>query len=87
MKGATAEPFVSTISPPKRAITTNTGKSQYFLRMRRNPQNSCKKDSMIQFRIGCGTSLVADQEDRVRSSRSQRRRHSADAEGPCRSTA
>src|SRR6516162_4457947 len=43
MKGATAEPLVSTISPPKSAMTMKTGSNQYFLRVRRNAQNSARK--------------------------------------------
>src|SRR6516164_3524825 len=40
MKGATAEPLVKTISPPKTAIMMNTGSSQNFFRTLRNAQNS-----------------------------------------------
>src|SRR6516162_6486937 len=43
MKGATAEPLVKTISPPKRAIMMNTGSSQNFFRTLRNAQNSRRK--------------------------------------------
>src|SRR5262252_9431061 len=43
MKGATAEPFVRTISPPKIAIMMNTGSSQNFFRTLRNAQNSRRK--------------------------------------------
>src|SRR5262245_16268682 len=46
MKGATAEPLVSTISPPKMTIMTKIGASQYFFRTRRNEQNSRRKDSI-----------------------------------------
>ena len=38
MNGATAVPFVSTISPPNMTMTMNTGRSQYFLRTRKNAQ-------------------------------------------------
>ena len=44
MNGATAEPWLSTISPPNSAIITMIGKSQNFLRTRRNIHNSDKKD-------------------------------------------
>src|SRR5262245_7989378 len=43
MKGATAEPLVRTISPPKMAIMMNTGSSQNFFRALRNAQNSLRK--------------------------------------------
>src|SRR5262249_51919 len=43
MNGATAEPLVRTISPPKTAMTMNTGRSQNFLRTLRNAQNSRRK--------------------------------------------
>src|SRR5438132_1318457 len=43
MKGATAEPLVRTISPPKMAIIMNTGSNQNFFRTPRNAQNSRRK--------------------------------------------
>src|SRR6266851_4931424 len=43
MNGATAEPLVRTINPPKTAMTMNTGRSQNFLRTRRKAQNSRRK--------------------------------------------
>src|SRR5215831_2120117 len=43
MKGATAEPLVKTINPPKTAIMMNTGSSQNFFRTLRNAQNSLRK--------------------------------------------
>src|ERR1700751_2699842 len=43
MNGATAVPFVSTISPPNMAMTMNTGSSQYFLRSSKNAANSRRK--------------------------------------------
>src|SRR5262249_46092027 len=43
MKGATAEPLVRTMSPPKIAMTKKTGSSQNFFRTRRKSQNSRKK--------------------------------------------
>src|SRR5262249_30348853 len=46
MNGATAEPLVSTINPPKRAITMKTGKSQNFFRTLRKVQNSFRKLAM-----------------------------------------
>jgi len=44
MKGATAEPWASTITPPNSTTTSTTGMSQYFLRTLRNRQNSIKND-------------------------------------------
>src|SRR3984893_11948243 len=44
MNGATAVPFVSTISPPNMAMTMNTGSSQYFLRSSKNAANSRRKE-------------------------------------------
>src|SRR4030095_10747487 len=46
MKGATAVPWVSTVSPPKMAMTTNTGSSQYFLRSSKNAANSRRKETI-----------------------------------------
>src|SRR6516165_1112294 len=46
MKGATAEPLVSTMSPPKMTIMMKIGANQYFFRTRRNDQNSRRKDSI-----------------------------------------
>jgi hypothetical protein len=43
MKGATAEPLLKTITPPKIAIMMNTGSSQNFFRTLRNAQNSRRK--------------------------------------------
>src|SRR5262249_42967911 len=43
MKGATAEPLVRTISPPKIAIMMNTGSNQNFFRTLRKAQNSRRK--------------------------------------------
>src|SRR4051812_27013610 len=40
MNGATAEPCVRTRSPPKSAITSSTGSSQNFFRVRRNDHSS-----------------------------------------------
>src|SRR5262249_44666043 len=42
MKGATADPWVNTTSPPNIAITSKSGSSQNFLRTRRKCQSSCK---------------------------------------------
>ena len=47
MNGATAEPCVSTISPPKMTIITRIGRSQNFLRARRNCQSSFKNDVLF----------------------------------------
>src|SRR5262249_47636265 len=44
MNGATAVPLVSTMSPPNRAMTMNTGSSQYFLRSSKNAANSRRKE-------------------------------------------
>src|SRR3954452_25496630 len=46
MNGAIAEPCVSTIRLPKIIIMMRVGISQYFLRTRRNIQNSCRSDNM-----------------------------------------
>src|SRR5215471_20569688 len=46
MNGATAEPLVRTINPPKMAMTTNTGRSQNFFRTLRNAQNSRRKPTI-----------------------------------------
>src|SRR5215831_14268834 len=43
MKGATAEPLVRTINPPKIVMTIKTGRSQNFFRTRRKAQNSRRK--------------------------------------------
>ena len=43
MKGATAEPLVRTMSPPKAAMTKKIGSSQNFFRTRMKAQNSRKK--------------------------------------------
>ena len=40
MKGATAEPWVSSTRLPNRAITSNSGSNQYFLRTRMKRQSS-----------------------------------------------
>src|SRR5262245_631921 len=42
MKGATAEPWVSTTRAPNTAITSRSGSSQYFLRAPMNSQSSCR---------------------------------------------
>src|SRR5215831_12020695 len=49
MKGAMAEPLVSTKRPPNAAIMIRIGSSQNFLRTRRNKQNSRRNDSMGPF--------------------------------------
>src|SRR4030095_2413769 len=46
MNGATAVPLVSTMSPPNKAMTMNTGSSQYFLRSSKNAANSRRKDTI-----------------------------------------
>src|SRR5215471_8890704 len=46
MNGATAVPLVSTMSPPNRAMTMNTGSSQYFLRSSKNAATSRRKDTI-----------------------------------------
>ena len=55
MKGAIAEPLVSTIRPPKMTIIMKMGISQYFFRARRNDQNSRRNDSM---RLKIGSSWI-----------------------------
>ena len=47
MKGAIAEPFVSTIRPPKKSIIMKMGISQYFFLARRNNENSRRNDTMV----------------------------------------
>src|SRR5215472_1264992 len=49
MKGAMAEPLVSTKSPPNTAIMIRIGSNQNFLRTRRNSQNSRRNDNMVSF--------------------------------------
>src|SRR5437899_11982393 len=44
MKGAIAEPLVSTSRPPKISIMIRIGSSQYFLRARRKAQNSFRNE-------------------------------------------
>src|SRR5262244_3923518 len=46
MNGATAVPLVNTMSPPNKAMTMNTGSSQYFLRSSKNAANSRRKDTI-----------------------------------------
>ena len=43
MKGATAEPWLSTINVPKSAKTIIIGNNQYFFLSFKNSQNSFKK--------------------------------------------
>jgi len=43
MSGATADPWLNTISPPKSANTINIGISQYFLLVLKNLNNSRMK--------------------------------------------
>jgi hypothetical protein len=47
MNGATAEPCVSKISPPRRNITTIIGINQNFFRAFKNSRNSTKKDIIV----------------------------------------
>tara|TARA_B100001939_G_C16830214_1_gene568345 strand:- start:754 stop:915 length:162 start_codon:yes stop_codon:yes gene_type:complete len=49
MKGATAEPWVRTISPPNIKRINIIGKSQYFFLTFRNSQNSLIKLIKIDF--------------------------------------
>src|SRR5690349_21662071 len=44
MKGATTEPLVSTIRPPKMVISTKTGRSQNFFRAIMNAAMSFRND-------------------------------------------
>src|SRR5262249_39568755 len=46
MNGATAVPLVSTMTPPNKAMTMNTGSSQYFVRSSKNAANSRRKDTI-----------------------------------------
>jgi len=43
MNGATAEPWVRTINPPKKIRTKIIGNNQYFFLILRKVQNSNKK--------------------------------------------
>ena len=43
MKGASADPWLKTISPPNMTRTTIIGKSQYFFLTFKNSKNSFKK--------------------------------------------
>jgi hypothetical protein len=47
MKGATAEPCVKTIRPPRSTIITSIGAIQNFLRTRMKVQSSPMKDILI----------------------------------------
>jgi hypothetical protein len=44
MNGATADPCVKRTRPPKTSRNRTIGTSQYFLRARRNAQNSARND-------------------------------------------
>tara|TARA_Y100001958_G_C20642474_1_gene174391 strand:+ start:72 stop:215 length:144 start_codon:yes stop_codon:yes gene_type:complete len=43
MKGATAEPWLSTINIPNNAKTINIGSNQYFFLSIKNKKNSLRK--------------------------------------------
>src|SRR5437899_933082 len=47
MKGATAEPCASRISPPNTSSMSRIGASQNFFRTRRNAQSSARIDMML----------------------------------------
>src|SRR5215471_19777341 len=47
MNGATADPCVKMIRPPKNSRNRTIGTSQYFLRIRRNAQNSAINDMAV----------------------------------------
>src|SRR5258706_4169636 len=47
MKGATAEPWVSTTSPPRATMITTIGHSQYFFRARMKRKKSFTSDSIV----------------------------------------
>src|SRR6266852_7312087 len=71
MNGATAEPLVRTINPPKTAMTMNTGRSQNFLRTRRKAQNSRRKltidaSELVLECFGCRAGRLADDPIAVR---------------------
>ena len=53
MKGATADPLVSTSSPPNTSIMTRIGNSQYFLRTRWNVQNSLRNEIIGRYCQNC----------------------------------
>ena len=44
MNGAIADPFASTINPPRTTIISSTGISQNFLRTRKKAQSSLRRD-------------------------------------------
>jgi len=48
MKGAIAEPLVSTKRPPNTIIMIRIGSNQYFLRTRKNIQNSFKNEAIVE---------------------------------------
>jgi hypothetical protein len=48
MNGATTDPLVSMMRPPKISIMITIGISQNFLRVRKKSQNSTRKDK-VQF--------------------------------------
>src|ERR1041385_1967664 len=51
MKGATTEPLVSTINPPKMVISTSTGTSQNFFRASMNAAMSFRNDIITSERL------------------------------------
>jgi hypothetical protein len=71
MKGAMADPLVSTTKPPKRSRKRMIGRSQNFFRNLRNPQRSLKK-SIFSILFG-GLKPIADQAALIRFFRTFRR--------------
>src|SRR3954470_22995658 len=82
MNGATTEPFVSTIRPPKMVIKTSAGRSQNFFRASMNAAISFRNDIIpskrLFQRLRGGTALTA--RDPVRVSARPPQAHGIDAE-------
>src|ERR1700752_4455960 len=77
MKGARAEPWVSTINDPKSARTMMIGASHHFLRTRRKSQNSLAREGTPE-RGGMMVAIVAGgserSQDRLRAAMRPARR-------------
>src|SRR5882757_2847126 len=82
MNGATTEPLVSTISPPKITISTSTGSSQNFFRASMNAAMSFRNDitpsKRLLERLGGRSALLA--RDPVSPVRLAAHPHRVDAE-------
>src|SRR5882672_10821553 len=84
MNGATTEPLVSTISPPKITISTSTGSSQNFFRATMNAAMSLRNDittsKRLLERLGRRSGLLA--RDPIGAVRLAAHSHRVDAEQP-----